>query len=101
MANVDSNTNPMKGQILFCETKQNKNKNKTKTKTKQKQKEKHSDFAKKLTDNINMIEFLNDSRHAYGCNLLSYCRRLVPFCVRNRFHTEVSQEKRKGDSPIR
>jgi hypothetical protein len=37
-----ANTNPMKGQILFCE------KNKTKTKTKQKQKEKHSDFTKKL-----------------------------------------------------
>ena len=49
MANVDSNTNPMKGQILFCGKKQKK------TKTKQQQKEKHSDFTKKLTDNINMI----------------------------------------------
>jgi hypothetical protein len=39
MANVDSNTNPMKGQILFCEKTKNKNKNKTKTKTKQKQKQ--------------------------------------------------------------
>jgi hypothetical protein len=53
MANVDSNTYYMKGQILFCNKK---SKNKTKTKTK------HSDFTKKLseTDNINMIEFLND-----------------------------------------
>ena len=46
MANVDSNTYYMKGQILFVIKK------KTKTKTK------HSDFTKKFTDNINMIEFL-------------------------------------------
>ena len=53
MANVDSNTYYMKGQILFC----NKKKTKTKTKTK------HSDFTKKLSEavNINMIEFLNDN----------------------------------------
>jgi hypothetical protein len=44
MTNVDSNTYYMKGQILFC----NKNKNKNKT------------LWFYETDNINMIEFLND-----------------------------------------
>jgi hypothetical protein len=93
MANVDSNTYYMKGQILFC----NKKKTKTKTKTK------HSDFTKKLseTDKINIYFdcltcFTTDSRHTYGCNLSSYSRRLVPFFGRDIFHTEVSQEKPKG-----
>jgi hypothetical protein len=46
MANVDSNTYYMKGQILFCNKNKNKNKNKT--------------LWFYETDNINMIEFLND-----------------------------------------
>jgi hypothetical protein len=46
MTNVDSNTYYMKGQILFCNKNKNKNKNKT--------------LWFYETDNINMIEFLND-----------------------------------------